>query len=776
MKAVLARLHCWANNGMDAFQSLTLALILPAMLFMPYLAVKNPQLLFFADNANLYFPQFVEGYYMAMNGTLAGIDFLTNNGASAYFLRPNIPAFYPPYQFVYHLFRFETIGGLARAFVFILYIHSVLAVYFCIKIGRKYFQMDNAASLLLAVLYFGAIARFSYFLPIFYFVAALFPFMLYFALRSVEEKAWWRMVLYSSPYVLTFLSGYLPLAVNAVLIAVLFAVTYLWTNRIENEKPFAQQLIRLFVPFGLAGIIVLPIYIAMLRYKKLVSGLPGGVWQTAHEHAYQSRDIFSLISSAFLASRPDSEWPHVILGLASVLLLVLAFTQRHKLPMSSLESKLVAASILIFSFYLLLAFGQATGLPDLFYFVVPGLGKMHYYGRYLLVASFFLFLAVSVTFKHLVQIRADLPIGKWLAGVCVIMFAVQGYVQFGLVQPGFQLNPQLLVIELLMFGLVLISLSTKQSFYAYAGAIGVSFFIHAANFNFPVNTFNYNIPPPYKNTISNSLERQEMLHNYFKQYSDKRLIKFVDISSSIEKLNGVGTNYPWMVQNSIKISNYMGYELNTSVDRDYINLFPYYGRVNFPWLLRTGADFIIYEPASAAYAVELNDWVDHAVPELDIGYGYKVAKLRDASGLLDYIPAKNIGDFDNGIVRVSNANGTAVVTGFETDFVSHVSFQVDSPLPVSVRYQLFPNKMMALNVDGKRIATVLEDGLLEFTLPSGQHRVEYNYRNRLHQIFTIIYRIYFVLLFGILGWRAWIGFRTFQELFKTEKSSTGIKL
>jgi hypothetical protein len=182
---------------------------------------------------------------------------------------------------------------------------------------------------------------------------------------------------------------------------------------------------------------------------------------------------------------------------------------------------------------------------------------MHIYARYLLVVSFFFFLAVAITFKHLVQIRTDLPLGRWLAGVFIVMFAVQGYLQIYPTQAGSQLSPQILVIELLMFGLVLISLSSKQKFYAYAGAIGMSFFISAANFNYPVNTFNPKVPPPYINTISNSFDRQEILHKYFKQYSTKLLIKFVDISSSIEKLNGVGVNYPWMVQNSIKISNYI---------------------------------------------------------------------------------------------------------------------------------------------------------------------------------------------------------------------------
>lgn len=776
MTTVLSRFHYWTIDK-DARQSLIWAFALSTIFFSPYLFTSKPHFKFFGDVAILYFPQFVEGYHMAKSGALAGIDFLTSNGSTAYFLRPNIPVYYPPYQLTYALFHFETIGGLARAFVFIAYAHSTLSAYYCMRIGRKYLQMDHGTSILFSVLYFGAIAYYAFTATPFYYVAALFPFLLYFALQSAEKNAWWHMPLYSFPYVMVFFSGYLPLDVNAVLIVLLITVGYLWQIKNNETRNFGQLLMRCFAPVALAGVVVISLYMAMFLYNKQVTGLPDGVWHSAHQFSFESRDVFALLSRAFPASNPGMGTPFVELGLVPALLLILAFSQRKKLAIAPLDAKIIALSLLIFSFYLLLAFGRASGLPDLFYFMMPVTGKIHLYGRYLLVASFFFYLAVAISFKYLVQIRADLPIGRWLVGIMVVMALIQGYAQFGLGQPESFLRPQLLVIELLMLGLVLISLSTKQSFYAFVGVIGVTFLIHAANFNSYINSFSQVAVGPYKNEVAFSPERRELLYGYFKKNSNKDLIKYVDITLGIEKPNGVMLNFPWLLRDKLRTSSYTGYEPHLAIDRDYMAKFPYpyYGKINIPWLLRTGADFVIYNQASwAIHSAELEQWVDKNVPELDLLYGYKVAKLKNVSGLVDDIPARNTWNFDNGIVRISNTTGTALVTSFETDFVSRVHFNVESSSPVTVRYALFPNKMMELRVDGERSDVTLNYGLLEFTLPPGQHFVEYNYKNPLHKIFIVVYQLYIVFLVGIFGWRAWLGLRSFRN--KTSKSDKGLEV
>jgi hypothetical protein len=756
--------------------SLTWAFFLTTIFFSPYLFTSNPHFNFFGDVAILYFPQFVEGYHMAKSGALVGIDFLTSNGSTAYFLRPNIPVYYPPYQLTYALFHFDSIEGLARAFVIIAYAHSTLAAYFCMRIGRKYLQMDYATSILFSVLYFGAIAYYAFTAPPFFYVAALFPFLLYFALQSTEKNTWWQMLLCSFSYVMVFLSGYPPLAVNAVLIVLLITVGYLWQNKNSETRSFGRLLISCFAPPVLAGVVVVSFYMAMVLYHKQVTGVADGVWHSAHQFSFESRDIFALLSRAFPASNPGTGTPFVQLGLVPALLLVLAFSQRKKLAIAPLDAKIIALSILIFSFYLLLAFGQATGLPDLVYFTMPVIGKMHFYGRYLLIASFFFYLAVAISFKYLVQIRAELPIGRWLVGITVLMALVQGYTHFRLGQPETFLRPQLLVIELLMLGLVLISLSTKQSYYAFVGVIGVTFLIHAANFNSYINSFNQVAVGPYKNEVAFFPERRELLLSYFKKNSNKILNKYADITLGIEKPNGVMLNSPWLLRDKLKISNYMGYEPHLAVDRDYMAKFPfpYYGKINIPWLLRTGADFIIYNEASwAIHSAELEQWVDKSIPELDLWYGYKVAKLKNVSGLVDDISARTTWDFDNGIVRVSNTTGTALVTNFETDFVSSVRFNVKTSSPVTVRYALFPNKMMELRINGNRTDVILKNDLLEFTLPPGEYFFEYKYKNTLHLVFIFVYLLYIAFLISIVGWRAWLGLRSFRN--KISESNKGLE-
>ena len=87
-------------------------------------------------------------------------------------------------------------------------------------------------------------------------------------------------------------------------------------------------------------------------------------------------------------------------------------------------------------------------------------------------------------------------------------------------------------------------------------------------------------------------------------------------------------------------------------------------------------------------------------------------------------------------------------------------------MPSTVRYLLFPNKMMELRINGKHVDVTLKDGLLELLLPPGHHQIEYHYKNRLHQVFIIGYLFYIVLLFCILGWRAWLVFRPFFLKYK----------
>lgn len=749
-------------------KNFVVALILSTVLFSSYLFSVKPQLMFFGDVAILYFPQFVEGYHLAKMGALVGIDFLTGNGSTAYFLRPNIPVYYPIYHLVYWMIPAASVETLARAFVFMMYAHSILATYYCIKIGQKYFSLTLGTSIFFAAMYSGAIAFYAFLEPPFYYVAALFPLLLYFSICSIEKSGWWRMVFHSLPYLMVFLSGYLPLAINAVMLALLVSCLYFWQNESIPKVQPKRLVLRFLAPFLLASAVVVPYYFAMYEYHKQVTGVAESVWSSAHQFSFQSKDIFGVLSRGFPSSAPESGSPFVLLGVIPAFVLILAFSRRKNLKLDYRDSNLVALSLAIFFFYFLLAFGQASGLPDLFYHLAPVIGRMHFYGRYLIVASFFFFLAVAIAFKYVIQIRHTIAIGKWLAGLSAILF---GLVVLGQVADPSWINVKFVSVEFLMVGLLLVALAARQEFYAFAGVIGMTFLIHAANFNSFINAYSVSVPAPYMNDVAYSPVRREALLEYFKIHSKKDLIKYADLTAKIEKPNGVMLNFPWMVRDKVLVSNYMGYEPHMAVDRDYMDKYPYpyMGKINLPLLLRTGVDYVIYDKASLeAHAGEVEQLIDRSVPEHDIGFGYFAAKTKVGAGRAAYVPAHSPGDFDNGIVQISNSNGTVNVSGFETNFVSRLHFQVESQLPMLVRHMLFPSKLMELRIDGISVKSVLNDGLLEISLSPGKHNVEYRYKNPVHWLFTTGLRAYLLFIAGLLCWRVFVGIRLFGNFRKTQ--------
>ena len=61
---------------------------------------------------------------------------------------------------------------------------------------------------------------------------------------------------------------------------------------------------------------------------------------------------------------------------------------------------------------------------------MPALGEMHVYGRYAIVASFFLCLIVAMVMEPLVGVRTSLPVARWAFGLVAAAIAIQGVVTY----------------------------------------------------------------------------------------------------------------------------------------------------------------------------------------------------------------------------------------------------------------------------------------------------------------------------------------------------------
>lgn len=725
------------NLSRDVLVSLLFAILI----FSPFLFTGHPEFLFSNDLYNLYFPQFVQGYQLANAQTWYGIDILTNNGASAYYLRPNIPAYYPPHLLIFKFITLNGITELAKAFVWGLCIHAALSFFAILRLSQKYFDLDFKFSLFLATAYVFSIVKIIWLTP-FYYVAIWFPILVYVALNALQRKTWPTYMIGSLAYVCLFLSGYLPLAIHAVILACVLAIVTRWifANPVNtlNRRDFFYAIL----PAACASIIILPLYLAILQYHKLVLGLPKGVW-VAHEMSYQITDLLALMSNGF---RPLilGEAPHVIIGLFSLFMIVLAYTMRSRLQISDRITRLVIFSLGVFGFHIVLASGQATGLPDLFYYFVPGLGKMHLYGRYLIVSSFFLFLASTLLFKELTTAQSRYDVARCLKILVLIVGGIYLSSQF---LPFKHVN--VLLFELVFIGifLILIQANHHSTCLVYA-AIAMLALVKIGAFNQEYAQIELTKPSPYNNALIYSVERQQAFLNYVQQHAPgKRLIKYADLSSSIDKPNGVLLNFPWMVT-QVPISNYMGYELHLSVDRDYLQKFPWFGKVDFAWLMDSGADYLLFDSAAKkTYSTELARYVDHTAPTLDLGYGHTLAKIKKPtlqSGTL----------IDNGIFSVTSADHALTVSPVEGNLSSYMTMNVRSTAAATVRYLMFPNKLMQFFIDGQPLSMHLGEKptLTEFVLPPGEHRIEYRYKNRLHIFFVKLLKFYFLALFGAICW------------------------
>lgn len=149
------------------------------------------------------------------------------------------------------------------------------------------------------------------------------------------------------------------------------------------------------------------------------------------------------------------------------------------------------------------------------------------------------------------------------------------------------------------------------------------------------------------------------------------------------------------------------------------------------------------------HSAELARYVDHTVPALDLGYGYTLAKIKKPklqSGTL----------IDNGIFSVASTAHELTVSPVEGNLSSYIAMSVRSTAAATVRYLMFPNKLMQLFVDGQPLPLPVhleeKPTLTEFVLPPGEHKIEYRYTNGLHIFFIKLLKFYLLALFGATCW------------------------
>lgn len=725
------------NHNKSYLLEACIPFLLATIFFAPYVFDKSPQFKFFGDLAILYFPQFLHGFHLAGNGAYSGIDFLTSNGATSYFLRPNIPIYYPINQAMYVFQFISSVEGVARLFVFSLYIQAILCIFFTLKIGRKYLKLGLTSSALFSVIYFGGFASLALTATTFYYIAVLFPLVIYTTLECASINSLKNTINLTASYLLIILAGYAPLAIFAIILAIFFSCYYLiFYKKIEIILTLRNILIPLIWPF----LILLPLLITIYFHFKLVSGTPHDLWMTAHQFSFEVREIFSIVSRSVVPSNPGVGTPFVRLGILTLAILILFVSIFSRIKIEKFDKLIIIFSFVIFQFLFILSFGRNTGLPDIFFYLLPIVGGMHYYGRYLIFGLFFYSITVAITYKYIIS-ELDLFNNKFLVltvGILLFMMVfISQIFSFDWI------NLKLLAFEIFIVFLFILTLLSRNKIFISLNAIFLILILCLSNIFSLTNNFGIASPGPYKNDVAFSTERTDLLLKYLKLNSDKDLVKYIDITPGIEKPNGLIANFPWFVSEKLKVSNYSGYEPHLSIDTDYFkyHTYPYYGNPNLKLAVNTGADFIVFNDISLSiFSKEISDFIDSTVPPLDLWYGYKVAKLKRIY----------IGDdpnhvlFDNGFVRALGSSGSQnPITDFNSDYLNYFSFNSNSSTPVKLIFGVFPNKDLNIYIDEKKYSTVSDNGINYIEIPPGDHVIMCNYSNNYLKAFLLFYILFF---------------------------------
>jgi hypothetical protein len=554
--------------------------------------------IFSTDGFNIHVAQFANCYQLFLGMVFSGVDFFTANGSSQFFLRPNTTGFYP-FNFLAYLTPIKNIQSLLNIQFFLsYYLPCVAAVFFSQCLGVKYFRFDYLTALFFASFYcFSTSTIVASQFPSFYLLLMWIPVVLFFALESVSlESRFVTLFVISFVYLSVLLCGYPPLALITIGLCLVFSALYVvFVNKNGSLKDSTSSLIKLMVPPLVAGIVVSPYYLAMMHYHRISGSMPRDIYIRVHMTAFQITDVLSMISYG-IVNLTTIEVFSLYVGLIPILLIgFFVFSDHKSLCDEPIFKTLLKIGLPIYFLALMLSFGKGIRLSDVFYFMMPVLGKSHIYARFTLPAFFFLAIGVSVVLLLLGK-KKNVVFGKWALVGLIGCFLTFSFLTYFLTPPSLQphnFNMQILLTEIFVAAIFLIIYITSSFRWIVMSAIFLTFSMNLSYFYQCMDGVS-------QSYIFQNTAEENGLFDFIKAYvpPGKKLIKYENTSRAVFPY--LPRNFGWFAQDRLKLSHYYGNELHMASDLTYREKFPYYGDLDMDWLMKTGCDYLFLVDADKA--------------------------------------------------------------------------------------------------------------------------------------------------------------------------------
>jgi hypothetical protein len=548
----------------------------------------------YCDFWNVYLPQVAKVNSLVQHGAFSGIDFSTQGGASDLFLRYGLYPYHPVLLIYSFLSHSGAPDRLIRFSVILLALHSFIGCYFAVRLASRYLKLGIGAAIFVAVGYSFSMQMVNALLwPPFLLSTSLLPWAIYAGLAASDRPSTSRIVLCSLPVFLILLGGYNVIAVACLVFAWGFIAAYLLyiEGSSHSLRGRLAKLAFATAPFLVAGIVVFPLYWAMLKYFPLGRGPElVSLLQSAHALGEQPRTILRLLSSHLDVPGPITEFT-LVWGVIAVVISAIFFAGLRNLQdLSENEWRLFKICASVYAFIVLTIYGTYSAASDLFYFL-PGIGVMHSYQRHLLAGHFFFVVAMAIMLRAVTRRTTYVPAKVTLFALAgLLAFCAHAVAENSQIAKDLHLNDYI-VIELLFGLLFTASLLVPGKWFAFLAA---TFLIFLAPLN---RMYNY----PHQEGIGEAFAEQRTLLSYFRTHSQKAIVKYVDLQPGMG--NYISKNYPWFMAMDLPLSTYAGYEflqapraaygrrmvMTTLGATDNVAMRP-----DWKWVAQTGAEFVVY--------------------------------------------------------------------------------------------------------------------------------------------------------------------------------------
>jgi len=575
-------------------------------------ALKNGSIdagfLYMGDNIGYYLPALAKTQTLLSSLNFTAIDFSAYNGSSDYFLTSNFYAVHPMVVLYSLLVSAKTTSmqELGRFLVFMLAVHSFIACYFSLKLFTRFFSFEFGISGLIATAFaFSLHMMCALGEPEFLFSVCILPWAAYGALAYAEKPNLRQLIFACLPIVGGILGGYLPLGVTTIALSVVLVATKLLlfndSDVLLNKRVHAFLLSLL--PYACASLIVSPYLYSVYTFLKDSPGATNpNLFFSAHERAEAPHSLLRLFSHYFPVPGPYYEFSILWGFIASAIAALFLLSPKTNDAFTPRDWKIFKVSASLYFITVLSIYGEFSVVSDLVYYLIPQVGKMHIYQRFLLPMNLFLGIMIALMLKALIVTRPLLA-----TRIALVVLALATLATAYLVGNDPVLSQKIglndyITLELLLGFLFVFALIIPGKAFVYSVTI-VLFSLPALNLMYDY-THGRNTWQEQRKLRVIALDEAERtrLVSYLKRVDDKAILKYVDITPRWIK-EGEGVEYfpksfPYFVLNELQLSSYSGFNFYLSTRADYMERMPLEGQrvvlsPDWEMVTNTGADFVV---------------------------------------------------------------------------------------------------------------------------------------------------------------------------------------